>query len=286
MENTILLSGFSDEISPDFETQLVTVQSLGLKHIEIRGVNGRNISEYTPQEAKTLQAAMDAHGIRVSSVGSPCGKIKITDDFAPHFEQFKNVVALAKEFGTRNIRMFSFLIPEGDNPAAHRDEVLRRLEKMVEYAVEQDVVLLHENEKEIYGDVATRCRDLFEQLGGDHFRGVFDFANFVQCGQDTLEAYEMLAPHIAYIHIKDARLADGQVVPAGMGDGHVSQLLGRFKDSGYRGFLSLEPHLQSFVGYHALEAGAADKKEESDGTMPFTMATNALKSILWDLNWR
>ena len=61
--------------------------------------------------------------------------------------------------------------------------------------------------------------------GCENFRGVFDFANFVQVGQDTLEAYELLKEHIAYVHVKDAILGSGRVVPAGYGDGHVGEIL-------------------------------------------------------------
>lgn len=159
-------------------------------------------------------------------------------------------------------------MPEGEEPDKFRDEVMRRMDRMVEYAAGRNVVLLHENEKGIYGDSAARCLDLMKLFYGDHFRCTFDFANFVQCGQDTLEAYEMLRPYISYIHVKDALRENGDVVPAGAGDGNVAEILNRLDEEGYAGFLSLEPHLADFAGLKSLEKevkerGRTDGKKHS-----------------------
>ena len=279
---SITLTGFADEIDPRFERQLEVAAATGVRAIEIRGVNGRGIQTYTPREAETLQKILEQRGMHVSSIGSPIGKIGVDEDFAPHFEAFKNVAALCGVFGTRNIRMFSFYVPAG---AAEKreDEVLRRLERLAEYAAREGLTLLHENEKGIYGDVAPRCLRLMERLYGPHFRAVFDFANFVQCGQDTLEAYRILKPYIAYVHVKDARAATGQVVPAGWGDGHVREILADLLASGYDGYLSLEPHLADFTGFGALERGAQDEKAKLEGETAWRIALDALKGILWEI---
>lgn len=142
------------------------------------------------------------------------------------------------------------------------------------------MVLLHENEKDIYGDTAERCADLMEELGCGHFRAVFDPANFVQCGQDTWEAFEKLKGHIAYLHIKDALLADGRVVPAGVGDGNVERILRSLLETGYDGFLSLEPHLGSFDGLKDLELDDKMLNLPPGGEGTFTLAFQALEGIL------
>ena len=282
---SVILTGFADEIHPNFESQLAVASATGVHAIEIRGVNGRGIQTYTPQEAEALQKMLSDRGMRVSSVGSPIGKIGITEDFAPHFEVFKNVVALCKVFGTKNIRMFSFYVPEGQADA-YADEVMRRLDRLAEYAARQGVVLLHENEKAIYGDVAVRCKAILERFSGPHFRAVFDFANFVQCGQDTLEAYELLKPYIAYIHIKDALFDSGRVTPAGWGQGNVKAILADLKAAGYQGYLSLEPHLTDFTGFRSLENGNSGEKWRMDGETAWRVTLDALKAILWELNWQ
>ena len=274
------ISGFSDEISDDIKTQFEVLNKLGIKYFEVRGVNGKNISELGEDEVKSLKAEMDKYGIQVSSVGSPIGKIKLTDDFDEHFEMFKNVVKTAKTLGTKYIRMFSFYHDGGEWSASECEAVLERLRKMIAYAKEEGVVLLHENEKEIYGDIAERCLDLMQELYCDNFKAVFDPANFVQCGQDTKEAYDMLGKYIEYIHIKDAKFADGTVTPSGYGDGNVEYILKKVFDGGYDGFLSLEPHLGNFTGFAALENNDVAKDLPSGGEGTFTLAFNELNKIL------
>ena len=207
--------------------------------------------------------------------------LKLEEDFEGHFRQFQRVVEIAGQLGAKYIRMFSFYHEGGAEwTEGERAEVLSRLGRMIAYAAERDVVLLHENEKDIYGDTAERCADLMEELGCGHFRAVFDPANFVQCGQDTWEAFEKLKGHIAYLHIKDALLADGRVVPAGVGDGNVERILRSLLETGYDGFLSLEPHLGSFDGLKDLELDDKMLNLPPGGEGTFTLAFQALEGIL------
>ena len=275
----IQISGFADEIDADLKKQIEVLKKLKMSHVEMRGVGGKGLVEYSAAEAKEIKNQLDAGGIRLSSVGSPIGKILITDDFLPHLELYKHTVEIAHIMETKNIRMFSFFMPEGQSYEPYRGRVTEQLGQFVDYAKSADVVLLHENEKDIYGDTAPRCLELMEAFYGDHFKAVFDFANFVQCRQDTFEAYEMLKPYIAYIHIKDALWEDASVVPAGMGDGNVEAILKMLKAAGYQGFLSLEPHLSDFEGFSALEQNASQKKKLS-GEEAFTLAHESLMKIL------
>lgn len=283
MTEKIRISGFADEIDPSLERQIEVIKKLGISYIEMRGVNGKGLVEYTLDEVKKIKQKLDENGIRLSSVGSPIGKIMITDDFEPHFELYKYTVEIAKIMETKYIRMFSFFIPEGENPAQYKEEVFCRMKRFVDYAKEQNVVLLHENEKDIYGDVAVRCRELMDEFFCENFQGVFDFANFVQCRQETKEAYELMKPYVAYVHIKDALWENGQVVPAGQGDGNVKEILGNLLGGGYEGFLSLEPHLMDFSGFSELEQGTEEKKEGMTGEEAYTTAYKALMKILEEL---
>ncbi|MCM1188229.1 MAG: sugar phosphate isomerase/epimerase [bacterium] len=275
------ISGFSDEIAEDVDTQFRVLNKLGIRYFEPRGINGKNISALSDEETEELKEKMAAYGIRVSSVGSPIGKVKLEADFEEHFAQFRRVVEIAEKLGASYIRMFSFYHEGGkDWTAGERAEVLARLRRMIGYAAEHGVVLLHENEKDIYGDTVERCVDLMEELGCGHFRAVFDPANFVQCGQDTKEGYERLKAHIAYMHIKDAFLADGRVVPAGLGDGNVEYILRSLLESGFDGYLSLEPHLGSFAGLKDLELDDKMTGLPQGGEGTFTLAWKALREIL------
>lgn len=276
----IIISGFADEIDPALNKQIEVLKELGISHIEMRGVNGKNLTEYSLKEAAEIKKQLDENGIKLSAVGSPIGKILITDPFEEHFELYKHTVEIAKIMETQFIRMFSFFIPKSEKPEKYREEVMRRMQYFVEYAKEKDIVLLHENEKEIYGDAASRCAELMQQFYCDNFKAVFDFANFVQCKEDTRVAYEQLKPYIGYIHIKDALFEDGQVVPAGEGDGQVRGILADLLKCGYEGVLSLEPHLIDFDGFAELENGAAGKNDTLAGEEAYKKAHSALIKIL------
>ncbi len=274
------ISGFSDEIDPSIAVQFSVLNKLGITYFEPRGINGKSISELNDQEVLALKAQMDACGIKASSIGSPIGKIWMHDDFAPHLELLRRVIRTAKMLDCRYIRMFSFYpSSDGWTEDAHQ-EVLRRLREMIALAEQEDVVLLHENEKDIYGDTVERCAELMHTLGCAHFRFVFDPANFVQSGQDTKHAYEVLRPYIEYMHIKDARACDGSVTTAGNGDGNVPYIISDLLATGYDGFFSLEPHLGSFVGLEDLEIGDEMLNLPKGGESTFTVACNALRDIL------
>ena len=232
------------------------------------------------EEVNLLKDMMDKYEIKASSIGSPIGKIRATDDFENHFEMFKQIVKTAKTLDTKYIRIFSFYRAGAEWTEEEHNEVFKRIKRMIEYAKENDVILLHENEKDIYGDTKERCFELMKEFYCDNFKAVFDPANFVQCGEDTKEAFEILKPYVEYMHIKDALKSDGRVVPSGMGDGNVEYILKSLYESGYDGFLSLEPHLGSFDGLKDLELDDTmlDLPKSGEGT--FTIAYNALCKII------
>lgn len=278
----LLISGFSDEISPNFDEQLAAIREFGLSHIELRAADGINVSELSPEKLREIKEKLSAAGVSVSSIGSPLGKISIEDDFAAHMEKLKRTLEIQKELNAPYIRMFSFYLPKGA-PEQYRDEVFERVNAMIEEAARWESVLLHENEKQIYGDNAARCLELMKEFYGEHFRAVFDFANFVEVGQDTLEAYELLRPYIEYVHIKDALSAEKKVVPVGYGDGNVKQILSSLIGEGWHGFLSMEPHLTDFAGLAALEQNAQHRNSAMDGKSAWKLALDSLKAILTEI---
>ncbi len=277
------ISGFADEIAQELDVQIEAVSRLGIQYIEMRGVDGNNLIYHPDEKVKEIKQKLEDAGIKLSALGSPLGKIGIEDPFEPHFEEFKRACEIAHRMDTKNIRMFSFYIPEGKEKE-YKGKVFDRLGRFADYAGRNDIVLLHENEKGIYGAKAPECLEIMKKLGSDHFRAIFDFANFVQCGQDTLEAYDLLKDYVDYIHVKDARKENGTVVPVGYGDGNVEAILKKLFASGFDGFLSLEPHLFDFKGFEGLERGRTASLSQSgqalSGAEAFAVAHRALCEVL------
>jgi sugar phosphate isomerase/epimerase len=238
------LSGFIDEISENFDLQCKIAAGLGLRYVEVRSAWGTNILDLDTGQLATLRETLEQYGLKVSSIGSPIGKIMIDDDFPPHLERMRHAVEVAELLEAPYIRIFSFFIPEGTDPDSRRDEVLARMRALAEAAADADVILLHENEKEIYGDIPRRCLDIVTSVSSPNLQLAWDAANFVQVGvRPFTEGYDSLRPHVGYIQIKDALLADGSVVVAGAGDGEVVETIRALRADGFDGFFSLEPHL-------------------------------------------
>lgn len=238
------LSGFSDEISDDFTEQCEVAVSLGLTHLELRSAWGTNLLDLDQGQLDTMRESLRSHGLRVSSLGSPIGKIPVEEEFGPHLERMRHAAAVAAFFEAPYIRIFSFFMPPGGDPADHRDEVMTRMRALADIAEEADVVLLHENEKDIYGDIPERCLDIVESVASPRLRIAWDPANFVQVGvRPFTAAYGLLRPHLEYVQIKDAKASDGTVTPAGEGDGELVETIRALRSDGFDGFFSLEPHL-------------------------------------------
>lgn len=252
------ISGFADEISHDLDEQISLLTTLGIKHIEFRSAWGVKVLDLSDDQLQSAKQKLDAAGIRLSSVGSDLGKIFITDPFESHLERARHGVEVAKFFGAPYIRLFSFFIPEGEDPTPYRNEVIARTKAMVELAEAGGVTLLHENEKDIFGDTPERVADLIATIDSPNYRGIFDPANYVQCGVRPFdEAYPIVRPVTDYIHCKDALAPTGsddlgKVVPSGEGDGQFREVFAALRDSGYDGFFSIEPHLGNFDAFGGL----------------------------------
>ena len=275
----IRLSAFADEISADLDEQIAVLSSEKVRFLDLRGVWNTNVLDLSNQQVTRVKETLDAHGIGVAAIGSPIGKVPIDSSFNEHLHLFERAITVAQALQTPYIRIFSFYPPAASdrgavNPAEYRDEVLRRLREMTARARAAAVILLHENEKDIYGDTITRCVDLLQGINDAHFQAVFDPANFIQCGQTPYpDAYEAIRPWLRYVHVKDAR-SNGSVVPAGEGVSHWPELLQRLRADGYDGFLSLEPHL-----------ALAGQYQGFSGRDLFRRASQALQQMLQAMGW-
>lgn len=276
-----MIYAFADEADFMIDGQIVAMKRNSLDGLEIRNVDGISVSDISLEKAKEVKQKLEGNGLTVWSVGSPIGKIDIENgDFKQHLEKLRHTIEIAHVLGTENIRMFSFFIPVGKNPEDYREEVIARMGKMLDIAKSSNVYLCHENEKGIYGDIAKRCLDIHKAL--PEIKGIFDPANFVQCGQDTLEAWDMLQSYIKYLHIKDA-LLDGKVVPAGKGAGNVSAIVASYLAQDGNA-LTIEPHLAIFQGLSELEregdTSQVGKYVYANNNEAFDAACQALKQIL------
>ena len=273
------LSAFSDEYSASLDEQIEGLILNKVRMTELRGVDGINVSDLTPIQAADVHRKLESSGISVSAIGSPIGKIKITDNMDEHLDKLKNTCEIAGIMQTSRIRMFSFYIPDGKYEE-YRGEVIDRIGRMLDVADEYGVKLCHENEKGIYGDTPERCRELLAEFDG-RMGCVFDPANFIQCGCEPFEhSYNLLKTYITYMHIKDAA-ANGTIVPAGRGVGCIPELLAVINRAHEGEFiLTLEPHLRVFAGLDKLEGGPRTALSNAYAT-----SADAFEAAFTNLRW-
>ncbi|HRK30360.1 MAG TPA: sugar phosphate isomerase/epimerase [Tepidisphaeraceae bacterium] len=267
----LTLGAFADEISPDFDEQTRVCRANGVTLVELRGAYSKNVLDFDLETRRAIKIKLAEAKMGVVSIGSPVGKVAIDQPWEEHFARFKIAVDAALFFNAPLIRVFSYYPPGGEGAGAiapHRDEVIARFKMKVDYITDLPVTLVHENEKGIYGDTGTRCVDLMQAINSPKLRTAFDFANFVQCGEDPLAIWPQLKPFTTHIHIKDAVKGTGRVVPAGQGDGQLLPILKDAYASGYRGCLSLEPHLK-----------VAGHSHGETGESLFNVAADALKAV-------
>lgn len=264
------LCAFSDEASVSLKGQIEALKRNGIGLMEIRGVDGENIKDISLEKIKEIDKILKDNNIGVWSIGSPIGKYSVENDIEKHVDDFKRLCEYAHILGASRMRMFSFFTQD-------EEKSLTRLERLVREAP-KDVILCHENEKGIFGDIYERCEIIHKTF--KTVKAVFDPANFVQCDVDTKKAWAVLGKYVDYMHIKDA-LADKRVVRAGHGIGNVEWLISEYAKKGGE-VLTLEPHLMEFCGLKDLENGESmsDIPVYTDTNVAFDAGACALKVIL------
>jgi 3-dehydroshikimate dehydratase len=239
-----VLSAFADEIDPDPQKQIEVLKPCGVRHIEFRSILKTNVLDLTDHQIAEFKSLLDKNGFKLSAIGSPIGKIKITDPFEPHLKRFGRAIELCKVFGTSNIRVFSYYPAEGETDwPKWRAEVHRRVGETAKLAEKAGVRLVHENEHRIYGDDPDRVVDLMSAFAGPGFGAVYDPANYVHCGYDPWTGWQKTKQWTVHFHIKDWIKGEERGRIPGEGHGRIPEVMADAVKAGYDGFATMEPHL-------------------------------------------
>ncbi len=265
------ISAFADEIDNDIEEQARVLLKEGIYHVELRVWGETTLVDLSKDNLRRMKHVIRKNEFIVSDIASPIGKIPVTDDFEQHFVLFKKYVEMAKFFETKMMRVFSYYCPQDRPPEEFGNEVIRRMRKKAEFAANNAITLVMENERRLYGNIGSRCWEILETIDSPFLRLAFDPQNFLAEGERPFtDNFDALSKFVAHVHIKDGKLNEPDTfLCAGAGDGEIKQLLAALKQKNYRGFLSIEPHLGIF--------GEADKDTR---IKLFHDAHEALRNIL------
>ncbi|MBE5751214.1 MAG: sugar phosphate isomerase/epimerase [Clostridiales bacterium] len=273
----IKLSAFSDEAGSSLKEQISALKRNGISLMELRSIAGKNVAEFTEEEAKAYQKELEENGISVWSIGSPLGKVDIDVDFSEYCEKVRHVCKLANIFKAQRIRMFSFF-----NAYEKEEKVFAYLQEMVKIGKEYGVDMCHENEKDVFGDTVERVLKIMQNVDG--LKYVYDPANYLQCGQSAEETLATFHAKTDYFHIKEVIASTGELVPAGYGDGKIKELVAKIDSEKV---LTLEPHLMEFDAYKSIDNTEMKHKFTfANEQEAFDAAVVALKNILKELNYK
>lgn len=274
----IKLSAFADESDKTLKGQIAALKRNNISYIELRWIADKNVANLTVEEANAYAEEFEKEGIKVWAIGSPIGKIKLSEDFEAHKKRLRHVCKLAKIFGTDKIRMFSFFETEDQ-----AEEVYARLSEMVSIATEENVVLYHENEKFIFGDKVDKILGIMKNVQG--LKYIYDPANYIEVGEDMDKALDTLHQKTDYFHIKDVIRETGELVPAGHGDGKIIELIKRIGDTNV--VLSVEPHLAIFDAFAYVDGTKMKNKYKFNSNVEaFDAAVSALKKLLIEAGYK
>jgi sugar phosphate isomerase/epimerase len=274
MTATFRLSAFGDEISNDLAEQLQVLVGLNVRGLDLRGAWGKNVAKMSDEDVARVKQVCGEFGVKIACLGSPVGKSPLAEPLDMEKANLTRLMAIGNALGTRFIRIFSFY-PADISTNEHYDQDVpqsaARLGELARLAEKEGFTLALENEKAIVTDTPERSLAVVKAVNSPALRFAWDPANFVQVGvaKPIDRGWAGLQPYVGYVHIKDAVLADGHVVPAGEGDGQVRELLVNLKTMNYQGTLALEPHLK-IAGHSSGFSGAEG----------MTMAVNALRKLM------
>ena len=288
---TIILSAFADEAANTKTAveQLSVLAALGLRYYSPRFVDVggtgkvKHVTEMQSDELVRLKALHDQYGMRVASIGSRLGKVKLLDvDDGTHNKFVTDAVyrdtdvaltiRAAQALDAKLIRGFSFYHPKGHDPAQYVRQAADRLKPIVGACAEAGLVFGLEVEANLVGQNGRMLAALANAVGHPNLVCIFDGGNISSQNLSPLEClaeYRAMRDHLGWIHIKDYRVDPNlkwtgvvdeerlkNFVPCDVGDsGHelilrdlrqyLPQLNEKMKKLGAPGLiLELEPHLK------------------------------------------
>jgi sugar phosphate isomerase/epimerase len=270
----IKLTGIADEAGASLDVQIKAHKELGWDSIESRGVEidgvKGNLHEIPDAVFEKVVAKLEAENMKISGFGSLIGNWakKITDDFSITQAEMDRAIPRMQRLGAKLIRVMSYAVCKNeqgqDVEEQFAPERIRRMREINQRFADAGLTVVHENCMNWGGMSPTYVQRMAEAVPG--MKWVFDTGNPVfiddrdRAGQkqDAWAMYQAVKPFMVHVHVKDGRWVkeknDAEYTFPGEGDGQTERIMKDLVDTGYNGYISIEPHVA--VVFHG--AGAAD----------------------------
>ncbi|PTX99925.1 sugar phosphate isomerase/epimerase [Verrucomicrobia bacterium LW23] len=264
-ESPFALSGIADEAGKPIERQIAAHKELGWKYIELRNVDGTSIIDLPEERFEAVSAALADAGLSVSGLASPIANwsTRITDPFEKSVDPLRRAIPRLQHFRTPYIRVMSYP-NNGLEQSAWGDESIRRMRELGKIAQDGGAILLVEN-CDGWACLSPRhYAEYFERVDSPAVKAVYDTGNPASHGHtNTWEWYQAARPHIAYVHIKAHTGPAGRHAWPDEGHSCVEETLRQLLETGYRGYVSIEPHIHDVAKKEASYAEAVAAGEDT-----------------------
>ena len=266
----MFLTGFADEASSDFATQIKATRELGWKYIETRRINGKTLATLTDEEFDNVCAMLDESGVKINCFGSAVANWskdpRKEEDFQSSLDELNAAIPRMHKLGIKLLRGMSFVAPlkDGTRPDTPEIEklIFKKVRQLVEICADNGIVYGHENCMNYGGLSHKHTLKLLENVNHENLKLIYDTGNpcfnYRWIGeppytlQSSWEFYSQIRDEIVYIHIKDGVAIPGddpfirpkcRFTYAGDGMGDVRAIVNDLRERGYDGEFSIEPHL-------------------------------------------
>jgi len=242
----MFLSGIADEAGKSIEKQIQAHQELGWSQIEIRNVDGENLTDVAESKFNEVAEKLEEAKMKVCCFASQIANWarKISGDFNLDKEELKRAIPRMHRLHTKYIRIMSY---PNDNweDSKWREEVMRRLKELAKIAEDGGIILAHENCSGWGGQNPEQAADIIETIDSSALKFLFDTGNKPHQKGMVWEVYRKIKSYVVHVHIKDYR-GEKAVFP-GEGDCQVAEVIKDLLASGYKGSFSIEPHMASII---------------------------------------
>ena len=242
----MFLAGIADEAGKSIEKQIQAHQELGWNHIEVRNVDGKNLTDVDENTFNEIAEKLEKARMNVCSFGSQIANWarKISGDFNLDVEELKRAIPRMQKLHTKYIRIMSYPNDNWDD-AKWRAEVMRRLKELTKMAEAGGIILAHENCSGWGGQSPEQALDIIEAIDSPALRFLLDTGNKPHQKGTVWEVYQKIKNYIVHVHIKDYQ-GEKFVFP-GEGEAQMSEVVKDLLASGYDGGFSIEPHMAAVV---------------------------------------
>lgn len=261
MSNTIRLAAITDEFSPDLDTALDAMASVGMTGAELRMIGSRNIIDLDDEELDRAREKVEARGMSVVSIASPLLKCVLPeappvdtrfqqDAFAARYSfddqprLAHRAFEIARRTGAPIIRVFSYW--RTVEPERCFDAVVSALSDLAAQAHTHGLVIGLENEHACNVATAAETARVMAAIPHEALGIIWDPANASVSGEVPFpEGWGRLpASRVVHVHTKDCDV-HGHVPTWGpVGEMSIDWRgqIRALRQSGYSGWISLETH--------------------------------------------